>query len=198
MRVLLSLCLLIASIGQVTAADIKVLTGGAFKPVALDLIPAFEKATGHKVTLMNDTAGALVRRVNGGEAFDVLIVPDTALDALAASGKVADNSIMPLAKVGIGVAVALGAPQPDIGSTEGLRLTLLAARAVAYMDPAAGATSGIYLSKLFQSMGIASEIAKKAVLVRGGLSAERVATARRTLRCSSERLWDRAVGEIAG
>jgi molybdate transport system substrate-binding protein len=175
MRLLLGLCLLLASATGATAADVKLLTAGAFKPVAQDLIPAFEKATGHKVTLINDTAGGLSRRINAGEAFDVVILPDAAFDALAAAGTVASDSVIPLAKVGIGVAVALSAPQPDILSVEGLRRTLLAARAVAYMDPAAGATSGIYLSRLFQTMGIGSEIARKAVLVRGGLSAERVA-----------------------
>ena len=56
----------------------------------------------------------------------------------------------PFGKVGIGVAVSLSAPQPDIGSVEGLRRTLLDARTVAYLDPASGGTSGIYVARLFQ------------------------------------------------
>jgi molybdate transport system substrate-binding protein len=157
------------------AADtIKILTAGAYKPVVLDVLPDFEKRTGHKVTVENDTAGALGRRVRSGEAFDVVVVPSSGLEALAAEGKVAGPSIKPLAKVGVGVAVAANAPLPDVGSVEGLRRTLLAARSVAYMDPAAGATSGIYLSRLFEKLGISSEIAKKAVLVRGEVTAERV------------------------
>jgi ABC-type molybdate transport system, periplasmic component len=142
----------------------------------MDALPDFEKRTGHKVIVENDTAGALAQRVRSGEAFDVVIIPPGGLEALAAEGKVVGASIKPLGKVGVGVAVAQNAPVPDISSTEALRRTLLAARAVAYMDPAAGATSGIYLAKLFDKMGIGPEIAKKAVLVRGGLSAERVAS----------------------
>jgi molybdate transport system substrate-binding protein len=158
------------------AETIKVLTGGAYKPVLMDALPDFEKRTGHKVVVENDTAGALAERVRSGEAFDVVIVPTGGIEALAKEGKVVGASMKPLGKVGVGVVVAQNAPLPDIGSVEALRRTLLAARAVAYMDPAAGATSGIYLAKLFERMGIGPEIAKKAVLVRGGLSAERVAS----------------------
>ena len=158
------------------AADtIKVLTGGAFKPVLTDMLADFEKETGHKVTVQNDTAGALSQRLRTGEAFDIVILPTTNLDALAAEGRVSDDSITPFGKVGVGVVVALSAPQPNIGSVEGLRRTLLDARSVAYIDPASGGTSGIYVAKLFQHLGIASQMQPKSVLVRGGLSADRVA-----------------------
>ena len=125
------------------ADNLKVLTGGAFKPVLVDMLPEFEKQTGHKVTVENDTAGALTRRVMAGEAFNIVILPLARLDQLSAAGKVIDDSMTPFGKVGVGVAVALSAPQPNIGSTEGLRRTLLDARTVAYLDPATGATSGI-------------------------------------------------------
>jgi molybdate transport system substrate-binding protein len=175
MKTLLAAALLLAAATATRADTIKLLTTGAFKPAAQDIIANFERQSGHKVTVVNDTAGALRQRVMAGERFDVLVLTQDGLEALIGTGKIDDGSITPLAKVGIGVAVALSAPQPNISSVEGFRQTLLAARAVAYMDPAAGATSGIYLARLFQTMGIAPEIAKKAVLVRGGLSAERVA-----------------------
>lgn len=158
------------------AADtIKVLTGGAFKPVVMDMLADFEQQTGHKVAVQNDTAGALSQRVRTGEAFDIVILPTGNLEALAQEGKVTDDSITPFGKVGVGVAVALSAPQPNIASTEGLRRTLLDARSVAYIDPASGGTSGLYVAKLFQQLGIASQMRAKSVLVRGGLAAERVA-----------------------
>jgi len=172
---LLAISLVLAASATARADNIKLLTTGAFKPAAQDIIAGFERETGHKVTLINDTAGALSRRVAGGEKFDVLVLTQDGLEALVGTKKIDDTSITPLAKVGIGVAVPLSAPQPDIFSVEDFRRTLLAAHAVAYMDPGAGASSGIYLAKLFQTMGIAPEIARKAVLVRGGLSAERVA-----------------------
>jgi molybdate transport system substrate-binding protein len=157
------------------AENLKVLTGGAFKPVLIDMLPQFEKQTGHKVTVENDTAGALTRRIMAGEAFDIVILPLANLDQLSAEGKVIDDSMTPFGKVGVGVAVALSAPQPNIGSTEGLRRTLLDARTVAYIDPAMGGTSGIYVARLFQQLGIASQMQAKSVLVHDGLAGQAVA-----------------------
>jgi len=158
------------------AADtIKVLTGGAFKPVLTDMLADFEKETGHKVTVQNDTAGALSQRLRTGEAFDIVILPTTNLDALAAEGRVSDDSITPFGKVGVGVVVALSAPQPNIGSVEGLRRTLLDARTVAYVNPSSGGTSGIYVERMFQSMGILTDMRRKAVLANGGLAGDKVA-----------------------
>jgi molybdate transport system substrate-binding protein len=168
-------CLLfIASSAPASAAEIKVLTAGAFKPVVVELVPSFEKATGHKVTVDNDTAGALMKRVDGGEAFDVLATAPGGLTELAKKGKVANEPPVVLAKVGIGVAVKQGAPKPDISTTEAFKQELLKARKVAMIDPAAGGSSGIYLAKLFDQWGIWDQIKAKAVLVPGGLVATRV------------------------
>ena len=156
---------------QAHADDIKVLTAGAFKQVVVAAVPAFEARTGHRVEVQNDTAGALSRRIAGGERFDVLM-----LTPLGASGRVAADSIAPLAQVGIGVAVKAGAPSPRIATVEDFRQALLDARRVAYIDPASGGSSGIYLDGLFQRLGIAEAVKAKAVLVPGGLVAERLVT----------------------
>lgn len=175
MRLLFVALLLLAGAGAAAADTLKVLTAGAFKPVLLDLIPDFEKQTGNKVTLVNDTAGGLGQRIRTGEPFDVVIAPTTTLEPLAAEGRIADETMTPFSKVGIGVAVALSAPQPNIGNVEALRRTLLDARSVAYVNPAYGGTSGIYVERMFQSMGILSDMRRKAVLANGGLAGEIVA-----------------------
>lgn len=159
---------------SVSAADVKVLTAGAFKPVVAALVPDFEKKTGHKVTVENDTAGALVKRIAGGEAFDLVILTPAALAELAKAGKVLAGSARQLARVGIGVAVKKGAALPDISTVAAFQNALLTARSVAYIDPAAGGSSGIYLTQLFEKMGIADRIKVKAVLVPGGLVAQRL------------------------
>ena len=156
------------------AAEIKVLSACAFKPVVVALVPEFEKQTGHKVTIDNDTAGGLARRITGGEAFDLVVVPPGGIEPLVKAGKVVDGSAVRLARVAIGVAVKKGAPSPDISSVAAFQDALLKARAVAYIDPAAGGSSGIYLSELFVKLGIADRIKPKAVLVPGGLVAERL------------------------
>jgi molybdate transport system substrate-binding protein len=76
--------------------------------------------------------------------------------------------------VAIGVAVRQGTPLPDIASVAAFQRALLSARAVATIDPAAGGSSGIYLWQLFEKMGIAAQLKPKAVLVPGGLVAQRL------------------------
>jgi molybdate transport system substrate-binding protein len=175
MKLLLVPLLLFASAGTASADVLKLLTAGAFRPVVLDLIPDFEKLTGHRVTVINDTAGGLSRRIRAGDPFDIVIAPTTTLGPLAAEGRVADESVTPFGKVGIGIAVSLSARQPNIGSVEGLRRTLLDARSVAYVSPSSGGTSGIQVERVFQSMGILSDMRRKAVLANGGLAGEIVA-----------------------
>jgi molybdate transport system substrate-binding protein len=179
MRRLATILLLptLALLATAAGADtIKVLTTGAFKAVVLAMVPAFEARSGHKVQVANDTAGGLVKRVNAGEAFDVIVLAPAGLRQLADAGKVAADSIVPLAKVGIGVAVKAGAPVPAIGTVDEFKQALIHARKVAYTDPAAGGTAGIYLDGLFQRLGIADVVRAKAVLVPGGYSAERLTT----------------------
>ena len=173
MRVIFALCLLMSSLGSAGAADLKLLTAGAFKSVALELVPEFEKKTGHKVTVENDTAGAIARRIADGESFDVVVMPPAAMGPLLGS-KLVESSAKPLARVGIGVAIKQGAAVPDISTVDAFKQSLLKARAIAYTDPASGGTAGTYLAKLFEKMGIAAELKPKSVLVKGGLAAEKL------------------------
>ncbi len=174
-RALLMLLSILSLGASASAADIKLLTTGAFKPVAQDIIADFEQQTGHKVSVENDTAGFIERRLAKGEQFDVVVLTLERLEKMVGEGVIVDDSLTPLIQVGVGVAVRLSAPRPDISNLESFRRTLLSAKAVAYMDPMAGATSGIYLEQLFQRMGILPQIRAKAIKVPGGLAAERVA-----------------------
>jgi molybdate transport system substrate-binding protein len=151
-----------------TAAEIKVLTTGAFKQVVVALIPEFEKATGHKVVLDNGTVGQLQKRVDGGEAFDVLVLSPKGIDDYIHGGKIVAGTNANLAKVGVGVMVKDGAPKPGIGSVEAFKQALLNAKSVGYIDPASGGSSGIYVAGLLDKLGIAEQIKPKAKLQKGG------------------------------
>jgi molybdate transport system substrate-binding protein len=157
------------------AAEVKILTAGAMKAVVLELVPAFEKETGHKAVVDNDTAGGLSRRILGGEAFDLVVVTPGVIDDLGAKGKVVPGRAV-VARVGVGVAVKEGAPLPDISSVDALRRTLLAANSVAYIDPASGGSSGPFVVGLFEKLGIASEMKPKTKLKNGGYVADLVAS----------------------
>jgi molybdate transport system substrate-binding protein len=157
------------------AAEIKVLTAGAFKQVVLALVPDFEKQTGHKVTVENETVGALTKRIEGGEGFDLAVLTPGAVDNLTGKGKFAAGSRTNLARVGVGVVVKDGTPKPDISSVDAFKKSLLAAKSVAYIDPAAGGSSGIYVSGLLDKLGIGAEVKAKAKLIHGGAVAEHIA-----------------------
>jgi molybdate transport system substrate-binding protein len=154
------------------AADIRVVTAGAFKSVLSAVAPGFEQRTGHHVLIETDTAGGVAQRIARGEAFDLAVLTPATAAAAARDGRI--TQLTKLAAVGIGVAVKEGAPLPDISTVAALKASLLAARAVALVDPAAGGTSGIYLTQLFERWGIAGAMRPKLVLVPGGLAAERI------------------------
>lgn len=168
LAVLTAVCVVIGGAAGAAAAEIKVLTAGAFKQVVLALVPDFEKQSGHKVIVDNDTAGGLKKRIEGGEAFDVAVITPGVVDDLVGKGKIAAGSRVNLASVGVGVVVKEGAAKPDVSTVDAFKRALLAAKSVAYIDPASGGSSGIYIDKLLERLGIADQIRPKAKLKKGG------------------------------
>jgi molybdate transport system substrate-binding protein len=157
------------------AAEIDVVSGGAFKQVLNALVAQYEKESGNKVTVTYRTVGQHMKLIGSGEEkFDVAVLTPEAIDGLAKEGKVVAGSRADLARTGVGVVVRAGTPLPDISTVEAFKRALLAAKSVAYIDPAAGGSSGIYVAKLLERLGIAKQINAKAVLVQGGEVASHV------------------------
>lgn len=171
---LLTALFLVSSFAAAQSAEVRILTAGAFKPVVTALAPQFEKTTGHTLIIDNDTAGGLTKRIEAGEAFDVVFLPPTAMGTLTSKGFVATEGQANVARVGIGVAVKEGAPVPEIGTTDAFKTALQRAKAIAVIDPKAGGSSGIYLADLFQKWGMTDALKAKLVLVPGGLVATRL------------------------
>lgn len=153
------------------AAEVKILTAGAMKEVVLAVVPQFERESGHKAVVVNDTAGGLSKRILGGETFDLAVITPGAIDDLIAKGKVTGGRIN-IARVGVGVVVKEGAPKPDIATVEAFKRALIAAKSIAYIDPASGGSSGIYIAGLLDKLGIAAEVKPKAKLKQGGYVAD--------------------------
>src|SRR5438132_7611565 len=116
------------------AAELKVLSATAMQAVMEDLGPKFERATGHKLAITFATLGAVVKRVQGGETADVVIIPRQGIDSLVKEGKAAAGNVTVLARSGISVAVRKGAPKPDISSPEAFKRRRLAAKSITYVD----------------------------------------------------------------
>jgi molybdate transport system substrate-binding protein len=158
------------------AAEIKVVSGGAFKQVLRPLVAQYGKASGNTVEVAFQTVGQHLKLIQSGEEqFDVAVLTPDAIDSLTTQGKIVPGSRADLAKTGVGVVVKEGAPKPDIGTVEAFKHALLAAKSVAFIDPKAGGSSGIYVEKLLDRLGIADAINAKAVLVQGGEVASHIA-----------------------
>jgi len=164
LAVLALLAMLPATAG---ATEIKVLVTTAMKGAMDELAAAFEGATPHKVAVSYGPSGALAKRIAGGEAAD-LVVFAGGVDELIARGKIVAAGRTDIAHAKIGVAVRKGEPRPDIATIEAFKRTLLSAKSVAFADPASGGASGVYLAKMLEHLGIATEINAKARLARGG------------------------------
>ncbi len=147
------------------AAEIKVLSAGAVKDIVAELAEAFRQETGHTVMLSSGTAGGIRQKVTAGDPADVVIVTDTVLAQLAATGLVVADSRADIARTGIGVAVREGAPLPDISSPEAFKRTILAATSIVYLDPASGATSGVYFAGVLERLGIAAAVKDKSEIL---------------------------------
>jgi len=147
--------------GAASAAEIKVIGSPGFREAYNALVPAFEKATGHRVTTIWDGVNNVTKRVAGGETADVVILPVAQIDDLTRQGKLVAESRVDVAKSGIGVAVRAGAPKPGIGSGDALKNALLKAKSIAYST----GPSGVHMARLIQQWGIADQVKAKIVVV---------------------------------
>jgi molybdate transport system substrate-binding protein len=158
---------LLTTAGSAGAAEIRALISTAVEAAMAELVPQFERASGHKLRIVYGPSGGVAKRLTDGEAADLIILADTGLDELTKQGKVLPGRT-DFARTGIGVAVRKGAPKPDIGSPEALRRALLDAKAVAHTAPAGGGFTAIDLLRMFESLGIAQQVAAKTKLAAGG------------------------------
>jgi molybdate transport system substrate-binding protein len=133
----------------------------AFKEAYLELVPQFERATGHKVESLWVPSVQMMSRLRGGETVDLVILSAASLEELRKAGLISERT--DLARSGIGVAVKSGARKPDLSSGEAVKQAVLAAKGIAYST----GPSGIYLIKLFERMGIAEAIKSKVKQVQG-------------------------------
>lgn len=152
-------------------AEIKVMSSAAIKPAYLELVPAFERASGHRVTTLWIPGVDLLKRVKEGETSDLVIMQLKDIEALIAAGRITAGSRVDLATSGVGVAVRAGAPRPDISSADALKRALLAAKAVSFST----GPSGVYILELFERLGIAAEIKAKSRQIKGEPSGAAVA-----------------------
>lgn len=144
-----------------TAAEIKVISSVGMRGALEALQPQFERTTQNKLVMTFGTAVPLKRQIDEGATFDVTILTPPLVEELAKSGKVQADSVLNVAKTGIGLAAKKDAAAPNIGSAEALKRALLAAKAVAHSREG---QSGVAAVKIMERLGIAEEMKPRIVL----------------------------------
>lgn len=140
----------------VTAAEITILSAGAIEPGLKPAVTAFQKETGHTAKVTFATAPEILKRVGGGEAFDVVIAPPPAIESFAKAGKVGAERAG-LGRVGLGVAVRPGAAVPDISNAEALKRSVLDAESLVFNR----ASTGLYFEGVLRKMGVYEQVEGK-------------------------------------
>jgi len=164
------------------SVNLQVIATGVYEHVLKDLAAPFKRETGHAVSFFITNAGGVIAKLDAGETADVVMTSAVGIDSLAAKGKVIRATKVDVGGMRLGVAIKPGAPEPDMKTPDALRRALLAAAAVAYIDPVGGGTSGPFIDKLFERLGIAEEIRASGILcATGGDVVRAVASGRAAL-----------------
>jgi molybdate transport system substrate-binding protein len=152
------------SAGTAQSAEFTVFSTISCKEALIELVPEFERASGHKVNITYSGGGGLADRIRGGTRGDLFIGPEEFSSPLIAEGKLLGDSRTPFAHSRTGLAVRAGAPKPDISTPEKLKSALLAAGSVSYSTGA----SGMHFVKVLERLGIGDAIAAKRVANKQG------------------------------
>jgi len=139
------------------SAPIKILSGGAMRTLMVEVVPLFERATGHKAEIEFALTSALTRKIEAGAAFDVALLPRSELDELGRAGKIASGSTADVTRSTVGFCVRAGAPKPDIATVAAFKRALIGARSISYSD----GPSGAYIAALLLRLGIAEAMKPK-------------------------------------
>ena len=117
--------------------------------------------------VITEAAGGVdvARRVQAGEAVDIVVLASDAIDRLITGGRLQTGSRVDLVKSGIAVAVRNGAPRYDISSEDSVKNAVLSASTLSYST----GPSGTYLRRLFERWGVLETIGNKIVVPPPGV-----------------------------
>jgi molybdate transport system substrate-binding protein len=147
------------------AAQIRIISSMATRQVLSDLIAPYQQASEQSIACESVGGVDAAKRVQAGEAFDVVVLAANAIEQLIGAGKIVAGSRVDLVRSGVSIAVKAGAPRPDIGSEEAVKQAVLAARTVSYST----GPSGVHLVGLFERWGIAEQIKDRIVQAPPGV-----------------------------
>lgn len=149
--------------GAALAAELVILTNQGATPGVRELAAGFERASGHKVTVIQVDGAALEQRITSGPA-DLVTGNPPGIEALVKSGKAVASTVTPFVLAGLGLAVRAGAPKPDISTVDAYRATLLAAKSIGYSF----GCSGTHVAEGIAQLGLTERLKAKTIRTKGG------------------------------
>ena len=147
---------------------VHLLASNGVKALVEEIQPRAEQTIGHRLTIEFNSTAALKQKIGSGEPLDAAILTTEAIEELSHGGKIDAATRADLARCGIGVGIRAGAPKPDISTKASFKNTLLQAKSITYARDGA---SSPYLVKMFDGLGISSQIQPKIILAQGSIAA---------------------------
>lgn len=152
------------------AVELSMLSAGAVEPGIRPALAAFERTSGHTVTVDFAAAPALRAAVRSARpAADVVILTQGVLDELNATGAGPAGPTAPIGRVGVGVAVRPGVDTPDVSSAESLKAALASADSIVYNR----ASTGLYVDQMLRKLGVFDLVDAKSERLADGASVMR-------------------------
>jgi len=146
------------------AADLIIITNQGATPGVTEIANAFSRATGHKVTVSQDAAPALERRLAANGPGDLITANPPQIEDLVKKGKVVAGSAAPFQLAGLGLSVRAGLPKPDISTVEAYKAALLAAKSIGYSR----GCSGTHIAEGIEKLDLTAQLKPKTIFTDGG------------------------------
>ena len=137
----------------------------ATRQLLAELVADYKKSTNADIAIESVGGVDAAKRIQAGEAFDVVVLASDAIDKLIVGGHIDLTSKVNLVNSGVAVAVRAGSASPDISSETAVKAAVLAAKTISYST----GPSGVALAKLFERWGIAEQIAPHIVQAPPGV-----------------------------
>lgn len=147
------------------ASRITGISSMATRALLAELARAYEARSGWAVAIESVGGVDAAKRVQDGEAFDVVVLASDALAKLVDAGRVMAGSVVDLVHSGVAVAVKAGAARPDLSTEDSVKAAVLAALSIGYST----GPSGTALLKLFERWGLLPQLEGRLVQARAGV-----------------------------
>ena len=145
--------------------SIKGISSMATRQLLAELVASYQEIVLCDIDIESVGGVDAAKRVQAGEAFDVVVLASDAIDKLIAAGRIDATSKVDLVNSGVAVAVKAGTSMPDITSETAVKAAVLAAKTISYST----GPSGVAVAKLFEHWGITEQIASRIVLAPPGV-----------------------------